>query len=240
MGKYVGHKDAYLSVKEALEHAAVNNGAHVNIRYVEAEELERQGVNILKGVNGILVPGGFGRRGIEGKIMAARYARENRIPYIGLCLGMQIAVVEFARNVCSIVSAHSSEFDPGTPNPVIHLLEEQKNISDVGGSMRLGSYPCEIKQDSLAYEAYREAMVYERHRHRWEFNNDYRSRLEKEGLVVSGVCPDRNLVEIVELRDHPWFVGVQFHPEFKSRPTRPHPLFSSFVGAALKNSSIIN
>jgi CTP synthase len=240
VGKYVGHKDAYLSVKEALEHASVNNGAHVNIRYVEAEELERQGVNILKGVNGILVPGGFGRRGIEGKIMAARYARENRIPYLGLCLGMQIAVVEFARNVCSIVSAHSSEFDPGTPNPVIHLLEEQKNISDVGGSMRLGSYPCEIKQGTLAYEAYGEAMVYERHRHRWEFNNDYRSRLEKEGLLVSGVCPNRNLVEIVELRDHPWFVGVQFHPEFKSRPTRPHPLFLSFVGAALKNGSIIN
>jgi len=235
VGKYVGHKDAYLSVKEAIGHAAVVNDAEVHIRYVEAEEVERIGVDALKGVNAILVPGGFGRRGIEGKIAAARYARENLIPYLGLCLGMQIAVIEFARNVCSIVSAHSSEFDPGTPNPVIHLLEEQRGIASVGGSMRLGAYPCEIKKDTLAYRVYRSSMVYERHRHRWEFNNDYRNRLEREGLIVSGVCPDRNLVEIVELRDHPWFVGVQFHPEFKSRPTRPHPLFASFIEAAVKN-----
>ena len=235
VGKYVGHKDAYLSVKEAICHAAVVNDAKVYIRYVEAEEVERIGVDVLKGVNAILVPGGFGRRGIEGKIAAARYARENSIPYLGLCLGMQVAVVEFARNVCSIVSAHSSEFDPGTPNPVIHLLEEQKGIESVGGSMRLGAYPCEIKKDTLAYRAYRSSIVYERHRHRWEFNNDYRNRLEKEGLIVSGVCPGRNLVEIVELKDHPWFVGVQFHPEFKSRPTRPHPLFASFIEAAVKN-----
>ena len=235
VGKYVGHKDAYLSVKEAICHAAVVNDAKVCIRYVEAEEVERIGVDVLKGVNAILVPGGFGRRGIEGKIAAARYARENSIPYLGLCLGMQVAVVEFARNVCSIVSAHSSEFDPGTPNPVIHLLEEQKGIESVGGSMRLGAYPCEIKKDTLAYRAYRSSIVYERHRHRWEFNNDYRNRLEKEGLIVSGVCPGRNLVEIVELKDHPWFVGVQFHPEFKSRPTRPHPLFASFIEAAVKN-----
>lgn len=235
VGKYVGHKDAYLSVKEAICHAAVVNDAKVYIRYVEAEEVERIGVDVLKGVNAILVPGGFGRRGIEGKIAAARYARENSIPYLGLCLGMQVAVIEFARNVCSIVSAHSSEFDPGTPNPVIHLLEEQKGIESVGGSMRLGAYPCEIKKDTLAYRAYRSSIVYERHRHRWEFNNDYRNRLEKEGLIVSGVCPGRNLVEIVELKDHPWFVGVQFHPEFKSRPTRPHPLFASFIEAAVKN-----
>ena len=235
VGKYVGHKDAYLSVKEAICHAAVVNDAKVYIRYVEAEEVERIGVDVLKGVNAILVPGGFGRRGIEGKIATARYARENSIPYLGLCLGMQVAVVEFARNVCSIVSAHSSEFDPGTPNPVIHLLEEQKGIESVGGSMRLGAYPCEIKKDTLAYRAYRSSIVYERHRHRWEFNNDYRNRLEKEGLIVSGVCPGRNLVEIVELKDHPWFVGVQFHPEFKSRPTRPHPLFASFIEAAVKN-----
>ncbi|HOJ81927.1 MAG TPA: CTP synthase [Acetomicrobium flavidum] len=235
VGKYVGHKDAYLSVKEAICHAAVVNDAKVCIRYVEAEEVERIGVDVLKGVNAILVPGGFGRRGIEGKIAAARYARENSIPYLGLCLGMQVAVIEFARNVCSIVSAHSSEFDPGTPNPVIHLLEEQKGIESVGGSMRLGAYPCEIKKDTLAYRAYRSSIVYERHRHRWEFNNDYRNRLEKEGLIVSGVCPGRNLVEIVELKDHPWFVGVQFHPEFKSRPTRPHPLFASFIEAAVKN-----
>lgn len=235
VGKYVGHKDAYLSVKEAIYHAAVVNDAKVCIRYVEAEEVERIGVDVLKGVNAILVPGGFGRRGIEGKIAAARYARENSIPYLGLCLGMQVAVIEFARNVCSIVSAHSSEFDPGTPNPVIHLLEEQKGIESVGGSMRLGAYPCEIKKDTLAYRAYRSSIVYERHRHRWEFNNDYRNRLEKEGLIVSGVCPGRNLVEIVELKDHPWFVGVQFHPEFKSRPTRPHPLFASFIEAAVKN-----
>jgi len=235
VGKYVGHKDAYLSVKEAICHAAVVNDAKVCIRYVEAEEVERIGVDVLKGVNAILVPGGFGRRGIEGKIAAARYARENSIPYLGLCLGMQVAVIEFARNVCSIVSAHSSEFDPGTPNPIIHLLEEQKGIESVGGSMRLGAYPCEIKKDTLAYRAYRSSIVYERHRHRWEFNNDYRNRLEKEGLIVSGVCPGRNLVEIVELKDHPWFVGVQFHPEFKSRPTRPHPLFASFIEAAVKN-----
>jgi len=235
VGKYVGHKDAYLSVKEAMYHAAVVNDAKVCIRYVEAEEVGRIGVDVLKGVNAILVPGGFGRRGIEGKIAAARYARENSIPYLGLCLGMQVAVIEFARNVCSIVSAHSSEFDPGTPNPVIHLLEEQKGIESVGGSMRLGAYPCEIKKDTLAYRAYRSSIVYERHRHRWEFNNDYRNRLEKEGLIVSGVCPGRNLVEIVELKDHPWFVGVQFHPEFKSRPTRPHPLFASFIEAAVKN-----
>lgn len=235
VGKYVGHKDAYLSVKEAICHAAVVNDAKVCIRYVEAEEVERIGVDVLKGVNAILVPGGFGRRGIEGKIAAARYARENSIPYLGLCLGMQVAVIEFARNVCSIVSAHSSEFDPGTPNPVIHLLEEQKGIESVGGSMRLGAYPCEIKKDTLAYRAYRSSIVYERHRHRWEFNNDYRNRLEKEGFIVSGVCPGRNLVEIVELKDHPWFVGVQFHPEFKSRPTRPHPLFASFIEAAVKN-----
>ncbi len=168
--------------------------------------------------------------------MAARYARENLIPYFGLCLGMQIAVIEFARNVCSIASAHSSEFDPGTPNPVIHLLEEQKDISKIGGSMRLGSYPCEIKTNTLAYKAYGLSTVYERHRHRWEFNNDYRNRLEKEGLIVSGVCLDGNLVEIVELKDHPWFVGVQFHPEFKSRPTRPHPLFASFIEAAIRHS----
>ncbi len=235
VGKYVGHKDAYLSVKEAMYHAAVVNDAKVCIRYVEAEEVGRIGVDVLKGVNAILVPGGFGRRGIEGKIAAARYARENSIPYLGLCLGMQVAVIEFARNVCSIVSAHSSEFDPGTPNPVIHLLEEQKGVESVGGSMRLGAYPCEIKKDTLAYRAYRSSIVYERHRHRWEFNNDYRNRLEKEGLIVSGVCPGRNLVEIVELKDHPWFVGVQFHPEFKSRPTRPHPLFASFIEAAVKN-----
>ncbi len=236
VGKYVGHKDAYLSVNEAIEHAAVNNDAKVCVRYIEAEEVERLGVDTLKGVDAILVPGGFGRRGIEGKIMAARYARENLIPYFGLCLGMQIAVIEFARNVCSIASAHSSEFDPGTPNPVIHLLEEQKDISKIGGSMRLGSYPCEIKTNTLAYKAYGLSTVYERHRHRWEFNNDYRNRLENEGLIVSGVCLDGNLVEIVELKDHPWFVGVQFHPEFKSRPTRPHPLFASFIEAAIRHS----
>jgi CTP synthase len=181
-----------------------------------------------------LVPGGFGSRGAEGKIEAARYARENGIPYFGLCLGMQIAAIEFARNVCDIAGANSVEFDPGTPNPVIHLMDEQKNVVDLGGTMRLGLYPCELEEGTKVREAYGEKLIYERHRHRYEFNNEYRERFESCGMQIAGICPGRDLVEIIELKDHPWYVGVQFHPEFKSRPVRPHPLFRGFVEAASK------
>jgi CTP synthase len=235
VGKYVSHKDAYLSVVEALNHAATAHRCRVRLRHVEAEEVERLGVEkSLEGVQGILVPGGFGSRGSQGKIEAARYARENKIPYFGLCLGMQIAVVEFARNVCGIAAANSVEMDPGTPNPVIHLMDEQKNITDKGGTMRLGLYPCELMEGTRVREAYGTEMVKERHRHRYEFNNDYRKRLQDAGMKMAGICPGRDLVEIVELEDHPWFVGVQFHPEFRSRPVRPHPLFRQFVAAALQ------
>jgi CTP synthase len=233
VGKYVSHKDAYLSVVEALRHAAAAGGAKLVLRHVEAEDVERDGVGSLSGVQGILVPGGFGSRGIEGKIAAVGYARTRKIPFFGLCLGMQVAVVEFARNVCGIAAAHSSEIDPGTPNPVIHLLEEQRTISDLGGTMRLGGYTCELVQGSRSHEAYKKSVIRERHRHRYEFNNEYRERLARAGLVTAGVCQGRDLVEIVELEGHPWFVGVQFHPEFTSRPVRPHPLFRDFVAAAM-------
>ena len=235
VGKYMDHKDAYLSVVESLTHAGIHHDVKVRIRYVESEEIEINGAtSILKGISGILVPGGFGSRGIEGKIQAARYARENRIPYLGLCLGMQVAVVEFARNVCGLSGANSSEFDPGSPNPVIHLMEDQKHLDKLGGTMRLGTYPCELLPGSRSSEAYSLDQVHERHRHRYEFNNQYRERLEKAGMKVAGINPELDLVEIMELSDHPWFVGVQFHPEFKSRPVRPHPLFMGFVNAVLK------
>jgi CTP synthase len=235
VGKYMDHKDAYLSVVEAITHAAIHNDVKVRIRYVESEEIEINGAeSILKGVSGILVPGGFGSRGIEGKIAAARYARENGIPYLGLCLGMQVAVIEFARNICSLSGANSSEFDPGSPNPVIHLMEDQKNIEKLGGTMRLGSYSCDLIQDTRASKAYDTERMFERHRHRYEFNNQYRDRLENEGMKVSGINSELGLVEIIELEDHPWFVGVQFHPEFKSRPVKPHPLFMGFVNAVIQ------
>lgn len=235
VGKYMDHKDAYLSVVEAITHAAIHNDVKVRIRYVESEEIEINGAeSILKGVSGILVPGGFGSRGIEGKIAAARYARENGIPYLGLCLGMQVAVIEFARNICSLSGANSSEFDPGSPNPVIHLMEDQKNIEKLGGTMRLGSYSCDLIQDTRASKAYETERMFERHRHRYEFNNQYRDRLENEGMKVSGINSELGLVEIIELEDHPWFVGVQFHPEFKSRPVKPHPLFMGFVNAVIQ------
>mgnify|MGYP001183219399 FL=1 len=235
VGKYVSHKDAYLSVVEALTHAGVHNRVKVRLRPVEAEEVEKLGpAEVLKNVQGILVPGGFGSRGIEGKIAAAGYARVNGIPYFGLCLGMQVAVVEFSRNVCGIAAAHSSEIDPGTPNPVIHLMEEQRHVCNMGGTMRLGAYPCEPVPGTLAHEAYGQDLIRERHRHRYEFNNEYRERLGAKGLRMAGICPGRDLVEIVELEGHPWFVGVQFHPEFKSRPVRPHPLFREFVAAAVR------
>ena len=233
VGKYVSHKDAYLSVVEALSHAGSANRVRVRIRHVEAEDVEKEGISLLDGVHGILVPGGFGSRGVAGKIMAARYARERKIPYLGLCLGMQIAVVEFARNVCGISAAHSVEMDPKTPDPIIHLMPEQEGLKDLGGTMRLGEYPCELDPSSLSFEAYGgERLVKERHRHRYEFNNDYRELMSSKGMRMAGVCPGRDLVEIIELVDHPWFVGVQFHPELKSRPVRPHPLFVGFIGAA--------
>ncbi|MDD5515579.1 MAG: CTP synthase [Synergistales bacterium] len=233
VGKYVSHKDAYLSVVEALSHAGSANRVRVRIRHVEAEDVEKEGISLLDGVHGILVPGGFGSRGVDGKIQAARYAREREIPYLGLCLGMQIAVVEFARSVCGISAAHSVEIDPETPDPVIHLMPEQEGLKDLGGTMRLGEYPCELDPSSLSFEAYGgESLVKERHRHRYEFNNDYRELMSSKGMRMAGVCPGRDLVEIIELVDHPWFVGVQFHPELKSRPVRPHPLFVGFIGAA--------
>ena len=237
VGKYVSHKDAYLSVVEALSHAGSANRVRVRIRHVEAEDVEKEGISLLDGVHGILVPGGFGSRGVAGKIMAARYARERKIPYLGLCLGMQIAVVEFARNVCGISAAHSVEMDPKTPDPIIHLMPEQEGLKDLGGTMRLGEYPCELDPSSLSFEAYGgERLVKERHRHRYEFNNDYRELMSSKGMRMAGVCPGRDLVEIIELVDHPWFVGVQFHPELKSRPVRPHPLFVGFIGAARKRA----
>ena len=237
VGKYVSHKDAYLSVVEALSHAGSANRVRVRIRHVEAEDVEKEGISLLDGVHGILVPGGFGSRGVAGKIMAARYARERKIPYLGLCLGMQIAVVEFARNVCGISAAHSVEMDPKTPDPIIHLMPEQEGLKDLGGTMRLGEYPCELDPSSLSFEAYGgERLVKERHRHRYEFNNDYRELMSSKGMRMAGLCPGRDLVEIIEIEDHPWFVGVQFHPELKSRPVRPHPLFVGFIGAARKRA----
>lgn len=234
VGKYVELRDAYFSVLEALCHAGIAHSAKVNIRMVNAEELERKDPEVLlQGVGGILVPGGFGERGTEGKIRAIRYARERRIPYLGICLGMQLAVVEFARSVLGLEGANSSEFDPATTHPVIDLLPEQKGITNLGGTMRLGRYPCRIVPGSTAYRAYGTVEVWERHRHRYEFNNAYREAFMRAGLSCSGLSPDGRLVEIIELENHPWFVATQFHPEFKSRPSRPHPLFRDFVGAAL-------
>ena len=221
---------------EALTHAGNHNGVKIRLRPIEAEDVEEQGTAVLAGVSGILVPGGFGSRGIEGKIAAASFARREKIPYFGLCLGMHVAVVEFARNVCGIAAAHSSEIDPGTPNPVIHLMEEQRRVSDLGGTMRLGGYACDLREGSISRRAYGEPQIRERHRHRYEFNNDYRERFEKAGLRTAGVCAGRDLVEIVELEGHPWFVGVQFHPEFTSRPVRPQPLFRDFVRAVAERA----
>lgn len=235
IGKYVALHDAYLSIVEALGHAGIDNNTEVNIRWISAEDVYDHNVReLLAGVDGILVPGGFGDRGIEGKISAIRYAREQRIPFFGICLGMQVAVIEYARNVLGLGGANSSEIQPATPYPVIDLLPEQKDIENLGGTMRLGLYPCKIGEDSLAYHCYNDELVYERHRHRYEFNNAFRERMESAGLRFSGTSPDGRLVEIVELPDHPWFLAVQFHPEFRSRPNRPQPLFREFVSAALQ------
>ncbi len=235
VGKYVGLHDAYLSVAEALTHGGIENGISVDIRWVNSEEVTADTADrLLSGVHGILVPGGFGNRGVEGKIEAIRYARENKVPFLGICLGMQLAVVEFARNVCGLAGAHSSELDPQTPHPVIDLMPNQVGVTAKGGTMRLGSYPCRLKKGSLAAAVYGAREISERHRHRYEFNNDYRETLTKAGLVLSGLSPDGRLVEVIELPDHPWFAACQFHPELKSRPNRAHPLFREFVAASME------
>lgn len=236
VGKYVELPDAYISVTEALHHAGITNDADVEIKWVNAEILETEKPNldtVFADCKGILVPGGFGDRGVEGKIMAIQYARENKIPFLGLCLGMQCAVIEFARNVCGMSDAHSAEFMPDSTHPVIALMSSQVDVADKGGTMRLGSYPCKVDRDSNTYRAYEAELIHERHRHRFEFNNQYREELEKAGLKIAGTLPDNSLVEIVEVKDHPWFVASQFHPELKSRPNNPHPLFRDFVKAAL-------
>ncbi|MFH0914339.1 MAG: CTP synthase [Chloroflexota bacterium] len=233
VGKYVELRDAYYSVREALYHAALHHNRELKLQWVHSEELTGENADsLLRSAQGIIVPGGFGGRGIEGMIVATRYAREHQIPYLGLCLGMQVMVVEFARHVLGSSAPHSTEFDAGTPYPVIALLPEQKGVANMGGTMRLGNCPCALLPGSHAGEAYGQGVVQERHRHRYEFNNEFREMLEKAGMVCSGQSPDRRLVEVCELQDHPWMVGCQFHPEFGSRPSRPHPLFRGFLGAA--------
>ena len=237
VGKYIGLQDAYKSILESLTHAGIANDAKVEVRRIDSEDLQKKGAaEMLKDVCGVLVPGGFGYRGIEGKIEAIRYARENGIPFLGLCLGMQCAVIEFGRNVCSLKDCNSTEFKANAKSPVISLLEEQKKVKNMGGTMRLGAYPCSVKKNTLTAKTYRKSMVMERHRHRYEFNNKYRKLMEKKGLVFAGIYPKGNLVEIIELKKHPFFIAVQFHPEFKSKPDRAHPLFSGFIKAALAKS----
>ncbi|HHV81885.1 TPA: CTP synthase [bacterium] len=233
VGKYIELRDAYISVTSALEHSGIWEDTKVNIKWIEAECLEEEGTEPLEDVDGILVPGGFGQRGIEGKIKAVKFARENKKPFLGLCLGLQCAVIEYARNICHMERANSTEFDPNTPYPVIDILPEQKNIKAMGGTMRLGGYKCELKEGTLASKLYNRPYTIERHRHRYEVNNRYRDILESSGLVVSGVYREQDLIEIIELKDHPFFIATQFHPEFKSRPNRPHPLFTGFIKAAL-------
>jgi CTP synthase len=234
VGKYVDLEDAYKSVIEALTHGGWQHGVDVDVELVSSEDVDAEA---LEGADGVLIPGGFGERGIEGKIEAARIAREREIPFLGICLGMQIAVVEFARHVCGMDGANSAEFDPETPYPVVDLLPEQKEVSDLGGTMRLGADPVKLHDGTRAREIFGEAVIYKRHRHRYEVNNQLRRRLEDEGLVAGGTSPDERLVELVELPDHPFFVASQFHPEFNSRPTRPEPLFREFVGAAAQRAA---
>ncbi len=248
VGKYVDLTESYKSLNEALIHGGIPSQARVNLKFVDSETIDANTCSLsLEGVDGVLVPGGFGSRGVEGKICSARHARENKIPYFGICLGMQIAVIEFARNLAGLDRANSTEFDPITPHPVIYLMEEwfddksgtiqKRDIhSDKGGTMRLGAYPCKLEKDTVAHRAYGKETIAERHRHRFEFNNAYMDQLKKAGLKISGIAPSGELVEIVEIEDHPWFLGCQFHPEFKSRPMTPHPLFQSFIAAALKYS----
>lgn len=240
IGKYINLKDAYKSIIEALNHGGYFFKKDVEIKWVNSEVLNSDNYeNILMDVDGILVPGGFGVRGIDGKVNAVRYARENKVPYLGICLGMQCAVIEFAINVLGLKDANSSEFNSKTKIPVIDLMIEQKGINEKGGTMRLGRYPCRLKKGSLAYKAYRKNMVYERHRHRYEFNNKYKKIMEDAGLKITGLYPEKKLAEIIEIENHPWFVAVQFHPEFKSRPDRPHPLFKDFIHAAIRRSQSV-
>lgn len=251
VGKYVGLKESYKSLNEALVHGGLANRARIDLVYVRSDEVGEDGIkNALVKVDGVLVPGGFGTRGIEGKIAAMRYARENKLPFLGICLGMQLAVVEFARNVAGLFGAHSTEFDPQTPYPVIYLMREwfdfrtqqiqvRDQESQKGGTMRLGAYPCHLVKGSLAYAAYQAEEIFERHRHRYEFNNQYREILEKKGLRITGLSPDGELVEIIEISNHPWFLACQFHPEFKSRPMSPHPLFAAFIKAALEQRQAV-
>lgn len=235
VGKYTELQDAYKSIYEALKHGGIAHAASVEIVKVDAGVFEQgDDPEILSSIDGILVPGGFGNRGIEGKILASKTAREKKIPFFGICLGMQCAAIEYARNVCGLKGAHTTELKKKTAHPIISLLEEQKKVTDMGGTMRLGSYPCTLKKGSNAYKAYKKTRISERHRHRYEFNNKYKTILEKKGMLISGTSPNGSLVEIVEIPDHPWFVASQFHPEFQSKPDRPHPLFKDFIGAALK------
>jgi CTP synthase len=236
VGKYVNLTESYKSLAEALTHGGIGNDCRVFLKYLDSEKIESEGVDgLLEGVDGILVPGGFGERGTEGKIKAIEFARTRNIPFFGICLGMQMAVVEYARNVCRLDDAFSTEFKPDCLNPVIHLMEEQKGVSLKGGTMRLGAYPCSLTKGTFAQKAYGSLEISERHRHRYEFNNAYRSGLVGRGLTLSGIYKDGDLVEMVEISGHPWFVGCQFHPEFKSKPLNPHPLFKAFIGAALGN-----
>ena len=236
VGKYVELHDAYISVVESLKHAGYKHNAKVKIDWIQSEDITEENVHeYLKDADGILVPGGFGDRGVEGKITTIKYARENKVPFFGICLGMQLAAVEFARNVCGLTGAHSSELDPNTPYPIINLLPDQENVVEMGGTLRLGSYPCTLTEESVAHKEYGEINITERHRHRYEFNNFYRDRITQKGMVLSGVSPDGKLVEIVEIPEHPWFVAGQFHPEFKSRPEKAHPLFAGFIKASLEN-----
>ena len=238
VGKYVALHDAYISVVEALKHGGIANNAEVNIKWIDSEELnDENAAELLGDVKGILVPGGFGTRGTEGKITAIKYARENNIPYLGLCLGMQLAIVEFARNVCGLKDAASIELDPATTNPVIALMPEQEGVEDLGGTLRLGAYPCVLQEGSLAHKLYGVKEITERHRHRYEVNNEYRPILKGNGMTLSGISPNGRIVEMIELKEHPFFVATQAHPEFKSRPDDPHPLFKGFIEAALKISS---
>lgn len=240
VGKYIEHQDAYKSIYEALTHAGAAADVGINTIRIDAEDIEAEGAGkFMEGIDGVLVPGGFGSRGTEGKIQAARFARENNIPYLGLCLGMQIAVIEFARHVCGLAGAHSSEFDENTPHPVISLLDAQQRVITKGGTMRLGNSECQLLEGSKAFQAYGKPIILERHRHRYEFNSSYREQMESKGLVISGFYRGQNLVEIIELKDHPWYVACQFHPEFQSKPNKPHPLFYAFTQAVLAHAQKI-
>lgn len=238
VGKYIEHQDAYKSIYESLTHAAAAHDCGIDLVRVDAQEIETDGAEkFLKNVAGIVVPGGFGDRGVEGKIASARFAREQKVPYLGLCLGMQVATIEFARNACGLDAANSTEFDPESPHPIICLLEEQREITHKGASMRLGTWPTIIRDGTLARQVYGTHEIYERHRHRYEFNLKYHDLMTANGFVISGTSPDGTLVEIIELQNHPWFLACQYHPEFKSKPNNPHPMFKGFLAASLAHGS---